>query len=399
MGFLSATTTINLVARLTPTGRQKLVSNSNSLITQFSLGDSDTYYSASSGLTNGQVPTISGNDNGNNLNNGGVNYVLRSTLAVDSSGDKKPVEPASINISNTLDLLGYKTISGSSITQNKINLNNTSTDSLTNLFYSFSLPITTANFQNFTATTNTNGGFSDTALSGIAQTEVLVIGINNEEYSEIIDAKSILMNLETTASTYSIYSTLENTGRSLNLLDNDILETSSTTSVFGPNRVLLFSDNILRPNGGDVTKSWSTGYATNKPFSINGKEAFNKISNPNLNYVADKAIGVAYLDKGFLVITDPTIVNDYVIGGTGSTATTITFDTAKSNVTQQITCMAERGQFGSSTNPTWTNGDIPRITEVGLFDSSGTLIAIAKLNRSYEKPIDDMVAFNITITF
>ena len=100
-----------------------------------------------------------------------------------------------------------------------------------------------------------------------------------------------------------------------------------------------------------------------------------------------------------MVITDPTIVNDFVIGGTGSTATTLTFDHARSTVSQQITCIAERGEFGVSTNGSWSSGDVPRITEIGLFDGSGTLIAIAKLNRSYEKVVDDMVAFNVTIEY
>jgi len=39
MGFLTGTT-IELKAKLTPTGRRKLVSNDNTLIKNFALGDS-----------------------------------------------------------------------------------------------------------------------------------------------------------------------------------------------------------------------------------------------------------------------------------------------------------------------------------------------------------------------
>jgi len=99
MGFLNNTTTIELKAKLTPEGRAKLISNNNTLITSFSLGDSDAYYGAYSGLTGGQVPEFSGDNGGSNTNNGGVNYVLRSTLKLNAATDKKLVNPASISFS------------------------------------------------------------------------------------------------------------------------------------------------------------------------------------------------------------------------------------------------------------------------------------------------------------
>ena len=79
MGFLTNTTTIELIAKLTPQGRAKLVSNTNTLITSFSLGDSDAYYSSYTGLTGGQVPQISGDNAGLDINNGGVNSFTNTT--------------------------------------------------------------------------------------------------------------------------------------------------------------------------------------------------------------------------------------------------------------------------------------------------------------------------------
>jgi hypothetical protein len=162
---------------------------------------------------------------------------------------------------------------------------------------------------------------------------------------------------------------------------------------------MLFSDEILKPNGGVATKSWATGYSQSKPYSVNGKERFNATTNPNIGTIADKPIGVAYLDKGFLVITEPTIVNSYNSTYSGSTGTKITFDTIRNKISQSITCLANRGEFGISNNPTWSAGDTPRITEVGMFDSNNTLIAIGKLNKPYEKTVDDFVAFNVTIEY
>ena len=102
--------------------------------------------------------------------------------------------------------------SGGTITQNKVALADVNTDGLTNLFYSFALPITTSDFNNFTGTTGT---FTKTAFSGLAQNNILVIGISGSTYAELIDGKSINCNIQTTASTYSIYSTYENKATSL----------------------------------------------------------------------------------------------------------------------------------------------------------------------------------------
>ena len=398
MGFLKNTSTIELKAKLTPEGRAKLISNNNALITSFSLGDSDAYYAVYSGLTGGQVPEFSGDNNGNNTNNGGVNYVLRSTLNLNAATDKKSVNPASISINTKNNLLGYKTIkfSGGSITQNKISLSDLNTDTNVNLFYSFGLPITSGDFNKFTGTTGT---FANTAFSGLAQNDILVLGISGSTYSELIDGKTIKCNLQTTASTYSIYSTYENKNVSLQTEDFNVSDTSLNVAYFGPNRSLLFSDGIKKPNGGDASKSWSTGYATNKPFSVNGKERFNSLTNSNVSLTADTPVGIAYLDKGFLVLTDPTIVSDFKLGFSGATGTSITFDHLNVDVSQSITCIADRGEFAVSNNPTWSRGDIPRITEIGLFDNSGTLIAIGKLNKTYYKPVDDLVAFAITIEY
>ena len=400
MGFLTGTT-IELIAKLTPTGRKKLISSDNTLITKFGLGDSDSYYGAYTGLTIGQVPGMGGDNNGTDVNNGGVGYIMRSLLVATPSSTLKPVDPSSITISTKYVNLGYKDIdySGGSITQNVVDLNDTNTDSLTNLYHSFNLPITETDFQLLTGNTLNVGGYADTAYSGLAQTKVLVVGIGNNEYSEVIDGKSIMLDIANTASTFTVYSTYEQNTRPSNLLDSDMRETSSNISIFGPNRALLFSDDVVRPNGGDATKSWSTGYATNKPFSINRKERYNFTDNVSLSYTADTPVGIAYLDKGFLVITEPTIVNEFDTSDASATGTSITFDHARTSVSQSVTCLAKRGEFGVTTNKTWSNGDIPRITELGLFDSSNELIAVAKLNETYYKPIDDMVAFNVKIEY
>jgi hypothetical protein len=107
-------------------------------------------------------------------------------------------------------------------------------------------------------------------------------------------------------------------------------------------------------------------------------------------------VGVAYLDKGFLVITHPTIVNNFT--SSMSTDTTITFDSVSTAVYQNITCIAGRGEFGGSTNPTFTGSDTVRISEIGLYDNLGNLIAMGKTDRHVTKNINEFKAFNVKIT-
>tara|TARA_R110000772_G_scaffold17946_3_gene49899 strand:+ start:78133 stop:79323 length:1191 start_codon:yes stop_codon:yes gene_type:complete len=396
MGFINNTGNIELKAKLTPEGRRKLITNTNVLISSFSLGDSDSYYDVFSGLTDNQIPEISGDNEGRDTNNGGYNYIIKSTINYKPTIQKKPVEIQSINVNSEVINLGYSTeyFSGGTITQNLINLNNKSTDRLVNLFYSFGLPLSDSDYSRYTGTTSTNGGFSDTALSGLAQNNILVIGISGSTYAEIIDGKTIRATISSSGTTYTLFSTFENKGLSLPNEDINVLDVSTNITQFGPNISLLFSDDIQKPNT-DATKSWGTGYGQNKPYSVNGKELYNFRPNTNTGIITDKAVGISYLDKGFLVITEPTIVNAF----TGDTGTTITFDTIRNRVSQSFTCIANRGEFAISTNPTWQSGDVPRISEIGLWDNTNTLIAVGKLNESYYKPTDDFVAFNITIDY
>lgn len=398
MGFLNNTPNIELRAKLTPEGRRKLVTNNNTLITSFRLGDSDSLYTVFSGLTGGQVPQISGDNEGKDVNNGAINYRLRSVVSYKPNIVSKSVEVPSITVNTTFENLGFKDIefSGGSLTQLLVDLNDKNTDPYVNLFYSFGLPITNSDFTKYTTTLANAGGYSDTALSGLAQENILVIGIDGKEYSELIDGKSIKLGISTTGQTYEIYSTFENNGVSLFNQDENVVDNSPNLKQFGNNVALLFSDSIKRPNG-DVNKSWSTGYALNKPFSLNNKSSFNL--NKTINLQPDNAVGIAYLDKGFLVITEPEIVENFSLSDSSSTATTLSFNTVRNRVSQSVTCIANRGEFSVSTNPTWVIGDIPRITEIGLYDNTNTLIAVGKLNKTYSKPFDDFVAFNITIDY
>lgn len=398
MGFNNTATTTTLTAKLTPLGRKKLILTNNNLVESFSLGDSDANYYAALPLTTGEVPTLGGDIGayGSVSNSVAENVDIKSFLLVNSSGKlRKEVEPESSKVLLEFISNSESTISGSNITQAIINRNNYNTDPLVNLYYSFNLPLNSYDDYNFTGLTSASGGFSNTALSGIATTKILVIGLKNSSYGELIDGKSIKISLATTATTYTLYSTFQNTGLLSTIQDASYVETAANTANFGKNIAFLFSDGIQKPNGGNASLSWSTGYDATKPFSIGSKQLYNLVTDTNQSQTADTVVGIAYLDKGFMVITHPTIVNNFTAS---SSATVVTCNSVSTSVSQNITCISNRGEFGSSTNPTFNASDTPRISEVGLYDSDGDLIAIAKLDRHLVKNLNDFFALGIRIS-
>ena len=215
MGFQSTATSINLIAKLTAFGRQQLLANSSNIITHFAFGDSDAYYGAAQPLATGEVPASSGNlaTNGNTSNSIAQGYAPKSLLYYNSLGQrKKLVKEGSTNVVNNTVLLGQKSIM-TSLSQDKVDRRDYETDSLVNLFYTFRLPITDADDTLFTVTPSAKGGYGDTAMTNIAQDKILVFGIDSTEYGEMIDGKTIKLDLTTTtgATAHTIYSTYEKT--------------------------------------------------------------------------------------------------------------------------------------------------------------------------------------------
>ena len=424
MGFLDTATTITITAKLTKNGRERMLKETNTIFSHFILGDSDANYRTSKSLPTGTIPTTGGNLGG--INNADDAVISSKIYVGNSTNSVKTVEPNSSSIRTTLDMMGENIVSGSSLTFLQINKND-NTNAFTNLFRSLSLPILSSRKQTFTATTSTNGGWADTAFSGIGGNPVLLSVINNDDYADLIDGKTIKMSLPiasgyttdgnvTGVTNYNIYSTFPKTNIKLSNLDNQYRDNSALpTSLFGSQFDVsyLVSDEIQKPNN-DLTKSWATGYDTNKPFSVNGKELVNVNAVPSTGIVADKIIGVAYLEKGILAFTDPTIVNNIVVDFTGDTETNtetnslglyyytggtynVTVDAIENTVLQSLLCIAGRNEFYKSQNETIGMGDNIRLSEIAICDVAGDILAIGKFDRQVIKKKNDFVVMDIQI--
>jgi hypothetical protein len=429
MGFINSANTITITARLTKLGREKLLTNTNTIFSHFTLGDSDANYNTSVKLPTGKVPANSGNLGANSTTNDNINdgaTVVSRLYVTTPPVFKKQVEPNSSNIGMSITEIGEVTVSGSNLTYVEIDKSNSSTD-FTNLFKSLSLPLTPSNINLFTGTTSQNGGWADTAFSGLGASKVLLGVIDNTQYGELIDGKTIKMSLPiatgytsggsvTGITTYDIYSTLPKTTIIKTDLDSSYEDNSDyPRALFGNqiNVAYLVSDNIQKPNN-DSSKSWSTGYDSFKPFSLNGKELINvqTISTTNIN--SDKVIGVAYLDKGIIAITEPTIVDNIALNFSGDSNTnTITnglglyyfssstyntkVDSIQFDLVQNIVCIAARGEFYNSQNETITVNDDVRISEIAITDVAGNILAIGKTDRHIVKKKNDFVVFDVQI--
>jgi hypothetical protein len=368
MSFIPSASTITLTTKFTTFGRTQLLNNNLNLITKFSLGDSDANYRVLNELSSGNVPEISGGLSTDIPSN----VSIRSKLIVNNNGDLFKNLSSNNFISQNEINLGVLEISANTRVF-KINRLDTQVDELVNLFSSFGLPITDSQKYMFDVSINSNGGFSDTAIKNINQDNVLVISLDRGDYGEMIDGRVLKLEITTTGSTYDIFSTYQ---KNLNPLEYQDVKTSELNSKYlflGDKIAFLFSDQIKPPND-DIDLSWSTGFNTVKPFSVNKKEQFNFTVNSRGD--VDECVGVAYLDKGMFVITNQEIVSGYTNG-----LIKITFDSIINEVSKNINCVIERGEFNSSTNPTYNSNDVLRFSEIGLYDDNDNLIAFGKTNK------------------
>ena len=429
MGFINSASTITVKARLTKVGREKILLNNNKIFSHFTLGDSDANYNTNEKLTSGLIPTNSG-DIGYNLNtndNISENVFINSKLYVTvSPNTKKQVEPNSSTISMNSFNVGETTVSGTNLTYVALDKTNTS-DKFINLFKSLSLPIRDVDNNIYTGTTSKNGGWSDTPFSGLGTNNILLGVIDNSQYGEIIDGRSIKIKLPvytgfttggtpTGITTYEIYSTFPKTTIPKATLDSQFRDISSYPKALFANDInvsFLVSDSVQKPNN-DSSKSWSTGYDTFKPFSLNGKELINVQTVADTLIYSDKIAGVMYLDKGIFVITDPYIIENIALNFSGATSTNTlnnglglyyysastyntTIDSIQNDFVQNIVCIAARGEFYNSQNATLTVNDDVRISEIAITDVAGNILAIGKTDRQIVKKKNDFVVFDVQI--
>ena len=312
---------------------------------------------------------------------------------------------------------------------------------------------------------------------------IAIIPIGENHYSEYIDGRSITLKVPQWGNNYKTV---------ISSFYSDKLRTSKTAdsplNYFGPNNVaFLFSDDVNKPYSGTTengsvnrngTTTWNpTNDFRDRPSAVSYNSELKSIdyntdqrpwtsvnlavyvnqayprslssfggTADNKGYNYDIPVGFICLDKGFIVLTHPSIVNNIpwtsgsttyeagyndtfveenIINGSNagptsgtsrivftgaSTTSTLTFNDVDIKYLTSIVCIAMPGQFFISKNPSWplsrnlaeisngtTNFDSIFVTQIGLYNAHEQLIAIAKLDRPVEKTYDGILSFNMEI--
>ena len=153
MGFLNNNVDLTIYAKLTPYGRQQLLKSNTSLISKFTLGDSDANYGVDMTLGSGSVPTISGDlAVGNFTNNSSSDkFKIRDIVPYLTGKTYKAVELGSTDVYSEKVKNGYITLMDTGV--NQFFADRTLDESYANLFKTFGLPITAADKTYFDSVT------------------------------------------------------------------------------------------------------------------------------------------------------------------------------------------------------------------------------------------------------
>ena len=333
-----------------------------------------------------------------------------------------------------------------------------------NYFISFNLPYKESKFP---TTSRVSEVFPE--LQQLNVDQIIVVPIPADSYSEFIDGRTIEMTVPVTGSTnpgelsgVTLYSSTYTSIKPLKKESNILL---------GDNIVFLFSDDINKPYSGKTrnelgdaidnssSTSWNpTGEYKDRPGATSYSEVkdfYNTDQRTNANYAVsvatgypdgrdgynyDVPCGFAVLDKGYIVITHPQIVNNfpwdegvlddgtsvgndvedranvYFTGNSFSNnsleGARLSYQDVDTSFKMTSVCIAMPQEFFISNNPTWdkekaisqmnsvtpiVNYDDIYITEVGLYNAFGELIAVAKMSEPVLKTYVNAVTFEINL--
>lgn len=325
------------------------------------------------------------------------------------------------------------------------------TNKESNYFISFRLP----HAEGYLSTGSTLS-LQNPELQQLNVDRMVISPIPSSYYAEVIDGRSVTLTIPQLSGSTSV------TGLTVVSSTYGHLTKSQNSTMLGSNIAFLFCDDINKPRTGTTNNgvesvlsraSWNAtsfvnrppahGYSDLSPSDINSDQrAWSGVNlavnisesyptNTNQGYNYDIPVGFVALDKGFVVLTHPDIVDNIpwnqgfqietntVNTGATSATTSIYFDNSVSQVTfnsidinfrTSIVCLALPTEFVFSTNPSWdlnynlselnngTNGFTPiQVTEIGLYNKLNELIAIAKLDRPVEKTYTNLITFNLDI--
>ncbi len=345
----------------------------------------------------------------------------------------------------------FTTVVGSGLTYTFCDRTNL-TSKEANYFVSFNLP-----FESDAFGTGTTLSLSKPELQQLNVDNIVIAPIPREYYSEFMDGRSITFIVPQVSGATSI------SGKTLISSTYSTLTKKQSSALLGNNIAYLFCDVINLPYTGTTNNgasdhslktTWNVSPYTSRPYAVSYTDVQNTDVNSdqrpasavtfavtvpatyptatNQGYNYDIPVGFISLDKGFMVITHPSIVNNIPwtsgytlynnLSNTGATSATtaiyfndntnskVTFYDIDINYKTSVVCVALPAEFYFSQNPTWdlvanlqelnneSNGfDSVQVTEIGLYNKNNEMIAIAKMDRPVEKTYTNVITFSLNI--
>jgi hypothetical protein len=319
----------------------------------------------------------------------------------------------------------------------------------------FSMPTTTKEEEQYT-TSFSDGGYGGTAMEylvtnvgdnvviGNIGKDVYDMGIDGKAFNLTIPLDSTYTGVTSGLSTTTLYSAYMKTplydkkstngpcacsvmddllAEQSNIVTTDIMQGLTNKPGINPEQngyynsglVYLFSDDIQRPNLSASTattiNSWSTGFNNDCPYTLGKKFPFNFRSNDVEGTYMDVPVGAVDLDGGIITIFNKDLVEafDFTLSTGGTSTSGATFPTSAASSTFKsvdvdqslnLTLIAGKNEFTSSSNPTYNpltcDGTI-YINYINLYNSSGELVAVGVTDQPIEKQKNQVVVFQTKI--
>jgi hypothetical protein len=435
MAFINTTyiSDITLDLTLSRLGRNYLFNNNaNSLRFQyFSIGDDDIIYDfnlENSGVKEDFVPVMRGEYD--RVDYSLVNSCVKSVSTnVDVKNKIKKLSTGNVffdrfvNVEpfSLINVLGNDTKSINTDKYKFLLVDKNDNTKFNHLFRSFNLPYTIDEVNSF------NLKYSFTALRDLSEDRILVLDINKTEFGEVIDGKTINFSFYTQnptlrrdiASSFFYNSSIENISDYNNLIsdNNDFSqEFGSTKTGFDTNNTnvaYLFckqiKNNVTNSNAFWETNSNLGNGNSDRPIGVFKKDGdFTLACGDNLTPNIDLAVGIAFLDKGLLVITNQDLIDDFISFISSEASGTVndlkdytTFNTVNYNNNLSLSyktyayeyrqtgiIILTGEEFNFSVNPTFNkigSNDVVKISNIAVYNLNNELICYGKFSRPLTK--------------
>lgn len=373
---------------------------SKAIFDRIAVSDDDINYSVygSFPITANNMPDITGFV-GNAIENAASNFRLRNYLYLEDEGTaiystimrNQNTPFGFLPYRNKSSLLNYDNNPSGDYT---ISIIDSSAPSIkNNLLSTFNLPITATQKSQF------DNKYANTGLSKLNQSKYLVVELPKSLYQEQIIGNTIKLEIpKTGAGNWVIYgkyykndSITEPQSKLYsdpNTFSQDFGGELSISDPYNTSIAYLFCDDIDTPISGTT---WAT-----EESAIYSDNRQQPVCSTGTTLYVDRCIGIAYLDKGFMVIAEPDIVDTtplttkyYIdsafvglntLGNTRDLYTNqgyVEFRTIKTQYIQSLNHILASGEYNRTSNGTYVGGNL-YITAIGIYNSSNELLAIAK---------------------